>query len=208
MSPPFFTEWQRYVIVKGILFKFHCGGKTGRFSQHSQVKVRSFVYLQSCVQCKREKNLSSGKLEACRQFFIEASDCVPANLYEPFMNALQMLILREKTLLNELYYETIGSMLNQFSKKLLLEKASMFQDSSMAIEAFLQHINQAPNIQHLSLAKSVIDLIDYDFEPALMTIGTFADLRILKLPGLKHIDIETDTMAEFLILLQVRNFTI
>ena len=178
------------------------------FSQHSQVKVTSFVCLQSCVQCKREKNLSSGKLEACRQFFIEASDCVPANLYEPFMNALQMLILREKTLLNELYYETIGSMLNQFSKKLLLEKASMFQDSSMAIEAFLQHINQAPNIQHLSLAKSVIDLIDYDFEPALMTIGTFADLRILKLPGLKHIDIETDTMAEFLILLQVRNFTI
>ena len=79
----------------------------------------------------------------------------------------------------------------------------MFQDSSMAIEAFLAHIEQAPNIQHLSLAKSVIDLIDYDFEPALMTIATFVDLRILKLPGLKHIDIETETMAEFLQLLQV-----
>lgn len=205
---------------KGILFKFHCVLRKTSFSQQqlwmvgcdkgfqSQLKViilfhTIHICLQSCVQCKREKNLSSGKLEACRQYFIEASDCVPANLYEPFMNVLQMLILQEKTLLNELYYETIGSMLNQFSKKLLLEKASMFQDSSMAIEAFLQHINQAPNIQHLSLAKSVIDLIDYEFEPALMTIGTFADLRILRLPGLKHIDIETDTMAEFLILLQV-----
>ena len=58
------------------------------------------------------------------------------------MSVLQTLILQEKTLLNELYYETIGSLHNQFSKKLILEKASMFQDSSMAIEAFLQHINQ------------------------------------------------------------------
>lgn len=227
MSLLFFTKWQRYVTLLLLLStisekEFYSNSivwrKTSFSQQHwivgsdkgfqSQLKViilfhTIHICLQSCVQCKREKNLSSGKLEACRQYFIEASDCVPANLYEPFMNVLQMLILQEKTLLNELYYETIGSMLNQFSKKLLLEKASMFQDSSMAIEAFLQHINQAPNIQHLSLAKSVIDLIDYDFEPALMTIGTFADLRILRLPGLKHIDIETDTMAEFLILLQV-----
>ena len=228
MSLLFFTKWQRYVTLLLLLStisekEFYSNSIVWRktsFSQQqhwivgsdkgfqSQLKViilfhTIHICLQSCVQCKREKNLSSGKLEACRQYFIEASDCVPANLYEPFMNVLQMLILQEKTLLNELYYETIGSMLNQFSKKLLLEKASMFQDSSMAIEAFLQHINQAPNIQHLSLAKSVIDLIDYEFEPALMTIGTFADLRILRLPGLKHIDIETDTMAEFLILLQV-----
>ena len=68
---------------------------------------------------------------------------------------------------------------------------------------FSFNLNQAPNIQHLSLAKSVIDLIDYDFQPVLMTIATFVDLRILKLPGLKHIDIETETMAEFLQLLQV-----
>lgn len=52
------------------------------------------------------------------------------------------------------------------------------------------------------MVKTVIDLIDYEFEPTLMQIATFADLHTLKLPGLKQIDIETEAMAEFLQLLQ------
>lgn len=78
----------------------------------------------------------------------------------------------------------------------------MFQDSSMAIEAFLQHLHQARNTNHLAFVKSVIDLIDYEFEPTLLQIATFTDLHTLKLPGLKQIDIETDAMAEFLVILQ------
>ena len=35
----------------------------------------------------------------------------------------------------------------------------MFQDSSMAIEAFLQHLHRATNTRILNVAKSVIDLI-------------------------------------------------
>ena len=59
----------------------------------------------------------------------------------------------------------------------------MFQDSSMAIEAFLQHLEKAKNTKQLIMVKSVIDLIDYEFEPTLMQIATFSDLHTLKLPG-------------------------
>lgn len=52
------------------------------------------------------------------------------------------------------------------------------------------------------MSKNVVELIDYEFEPTLLQIATFTDLHTLKLPGLKQIDIETDTMAEFLQLLQ------
>ena len=68
-------------------------------------------------------------------------------------------------------------------RKLALDKASMFQDSSMAIEAFLQHLEKAKNTKQLIMVKSVIDLIDYEFEPTLMQIATFSDLHTLKLPG-------------------------
>ena len=78
----------------------------------------------------------------------------------------------------------------------------MFQDSSMAIEAFLQHLHRATNTRILNVAKSVIDLIDFEFEPTLMKIATFPLLHTLKLPGLKLIDIGKETMEEFLLLLQ------
>ena len=84
----------------------------------------------------------------------------------------------------------------------MLDKASMFQDSSMAIESFLKHIDKADNCRHIAMAKPVIDLIDYEFEPTLMKIASFEALHTLKLPGLKHIDIETDVMAQVLQLLQ------
>ena len=69
------------------------------------------------------------------------------------------------------------------SRKLILDKASMFQDSSMAIEAFLQHLEKAKNTKQLIMVKSVVDLIDYEFEPTLLQIATFTDLHTLKLPG-------------------------
>ena len=50
----------------------------------------------------------------------------------------------------------------------------MFQDSSMAMEAFMLYLHQAHNTKQLIMAKSVIDLIDYEFEPTLMKIATFA----------------------------------
>ena len=59
----------------------------------------------------------------------------------------------------------------------------MFQDSSMAIEAFLQHLGKAENTKQLIMVKSVVDLIDYEFEPTLLQIATFTDLHTLKLPG-------------------------
>ena len=68
-------------------------------------------------------------------------------------------------------------------RKLILDKASMFQDSSMAIEAFLQHLEKAKNTKQLIMVKSVVDLIDYEFEPTLLQIATFSDLHTLKLPG-------------------------
>ena len=68
-------------------------------------------------------------------------------------------------------------------RKLILDKASMFQDSSMAIEAFLQHLEKAKNTKQLTMVKSVVDLIDYEFEPTLLQIATFSDLHTLKLPG-------------------------
>ena len=66
---------------------------------------------------------------------------------------------------------------------MVLDKASMFQDSSMAIEAFLQHLGKAENTKQLIMVKSVVDLIDYEFEPTLLQIATFTDLHTLKLPG-------------------------
>ena len=41
----------------------------------------------------------------------------------------------------------------------------------------------------LSMHKSVIDLIDFEFEPTLMKIATFPSMHTLKLPGLKQIEI-------------------
>ena len=76
-----------------------------------------------------------------------------------------------------------------FFRKLQLDKASMFQDSSMAIEAYLLHLHQAVNTRMLSMHKSVIDLIDFEFEPTLMKIATFPFMHTLKLPGLKQIEI-------------------
>ena len=76
-----------------------------------------------------------------------------------------------------------------FFRKLHLDKASMFQDSSMAIEAYLLHLHQAVNTRMLSMHKSVIDLIDFEFEPTLMKIATFPSMHTLKLPGLKQIEI-------------------
>ena len=70
------------------------------------------------------------------------------------------------------------------------------------IEAFLQHLHRATNTRILNVAKSVIDLIDFEFEPTLMKIATFPLLHTLKLPGLKLIDIGKETMEEFLLLLQ------
>jgi len=167
--------------------------------------VASFLHnaAKVCVKMKRARSdMSEAKLNSCRNYFTEVSNCIPANLYEEFMAFLQSLILSEKSLLDEIYYDAIGSLLNKFTKKLILDKASMFQDSSMAIEAFLQHLEKAKNTKQLTMVKNVVDLIDYEFEPTLLQIATFSDLHTLKLPGLKQIDIETDTMAEFLQLLQ------
>lgn len=146
--------------------------------------------------------MSEQNLSAIRGYFSEVSHCVPANIYEEFIAKLQALILAEKILLDEVYYDVIGGLLNRFTKNLTLDKASMFQDSSMAIEAFLQHLPKARNAKKLIMSKSVVDIIDYEFEPSLMQIATFSDLQNLKLPGLKHIDVDTDAMAEFLQLLQ------
>ena len=46
----------------------------------------------------------------------EVSNCIPANLYEEFMAFLQSLILFEKSLLDEIYYDAIGSLLNKFTR--------------------------------------------------------------------------------------------
>ena len=78
----------------------------------------------------------------------------------------------------------------------------MFQDSSMAIEAFLSHLHQATNTRVLTIAKSVVDLIDFEFEPTLMKIATFPLLHTLKLPGLKFADVQKEALEEFLQLLQ------
>ena len=91
--------------------------------------------------------------------------------------------------INKLIYESSISFLYLyrnifwFYRKLVLDKASMFQDSSMAIEAFLQHLGKAENTKQLIMIKSVVDLIDYEFEPTLLQIATFTDLHTLKLPG-------------------------
>jgi hypothetical protein len=78
----------------------------------------------------------------------------------------------------------------------------MFQDSSLAIEAFMKNIDKAQKMKELQMVKTVVDLVDFEFEPILMIIGTFTDLHTLKMPGLKQIDIETESMDEFLHLLQ------
>ena len=56
----------------------------------------------------------------------------------------------------------------------------MFQDSSMAIEAYLMHLHQAINTRTLSMHKSVIDLIDFEFEPTLLKIATFPSMHTLR----------------------------
>lgn len=93
-------------------------------SLHSAAKVKfrriwtlfNLFFVQVCVKLKRARSkLSSEKLDSCRKYFAEVSNCVPANLYEEFMANLQSLILAEKSLLDEIYYDAIGSLLNQFT---------------------------------------------------------------------------------------------
>ena len=65
---------------------------------------------------RARSDLSEAKLNSCRNYFTEVSNCIPANLYEEFMAFLLSLILSEKSLLDEIYYDAIGSLLNKFTK--------------------------------------------------------------------------------------------
>jgi hypothetical protein len=52
----------------------------------------------------------------CNAYLSEVSSCIPLNLYEDFIGKLQTLILAEKSLLDEAYYESAGSLLNRHTK--------------------------------------------------------------------------------------------
>ncbi len=78
----------------------------------------------------------------------------------------------------------------------------MFQDSSMALEAFIKNLDKANLMCEISMSKAVVDLVDFEFEPILNTIATFSDMKVLKMPGLKQIEIETESMLEFLQVMQ------
>ena len=71
--------------------------------------------MQSLIKLKRLRD--SLKLDQSRQFLMEIAHCLPSSVYDEFMIKLQALIVSEKgVFLDDTYYDSIGCLLNQFTK--------------------------------------------------------------------------------------------
>ena len=67
-------------------------------------------------------------------------------------------------------------------RSLNLSKSKVFQDSSMALEAFLEPLTICSNLKEITLKKSVVELIDFDFLPCLNEISSL-ELKSLTIEG-------------------------
>ena len=63
-----------------------------------------------------DKAVKKDKILRCCRYLTELSAYIPANLYQDFMLTLQSMILSEKSLLDDTYYEAIGSMINKSTR--------------------------------------------------------------------------------------------
>ena len=77
----------------------------------------------------------------------------------------------------------------------------MFQDSSLALECFLEQLDKATKLREVQISKSVIDLVDFDFQDKIGVIGTFQHLTWVALRGLKCVDISQEAMLDLVKLL-------
>ena len=56
------------------------------------------------------------KLKETKNLLTEIAHCLPSSVYEEFIAKLQALIVTEKALLDDSYYDSIGCLLNQFTR--------------------------------------------------------------------------------------------
>ena len=80
---------------------------------------------------------------------------------------------------------------------LRLERPRIFQDSSLALECFLDNLDRASKLREIHVSKSVSELVDFDFQDKLGAIGAGQHLNTLALRGLKCVEINQEAMTDF-----------
>ena len=78
-----------------------------------------------------------------------------------------------------------------------LERPRIFQDSSLALECFLDNLDRASKLREIHVSKSVSELVDFDFQDKLGAIGAGQHLNTLALRGLKCVEINQEAMSDF-----------
>ena len=64
-----------------------------------------------------------------------------------------------------------------------MTSARLFQDSSLALESFLNGIDRAKKLREVSLSAAVTDLACFEVAHTLKEIASLKELRKLELPG-------------------------
>ena len=78
-----------------------------------------------------------------------------------------------------------------------LERPRIFQDSSLALECFLDNLDRASKLREIHVSKSVSELVDFDFQDKLGAIGAGQHLNTLALRGLKCVEINQEATTDF-----------
>ena len=155
------------------------------------------------AKAKRKKgSFSQENLDKCESYFEDIATCVPALLFDAFTDQLWTWVTAENDILDVKYYECIGCLLNPSLSRLKLNQPRSFQDSSLALESFLSRLNRAHKLRDIHISKSVVELIDFEFEDYLTAIGSLPHLHSVVLRGLKRIEVRSDAMLDFVQLLE------
>jgi len=143
---------------------------------------------------QKKLGLSKEGFAKCADYLEEVATCIPVFLFDSFMKKLWSLVTMERELLDFKYYQGIGCLLNPSLVQLTLDKPRLFQDSSMALESFLDRLDNASKLKEVQMSKSVLELVDFEFRPTLLTVGgKLQKLTKVVLKGLKNVSVSDVT---------------